>query len=166
MVEIGTTIEACVTRVEPYGVFLKHGTADVFVPLPEISWSRIPSLHDAVRVGQIVCLRVVRFNYRDRVLVGSMRRAHPEENPYRKLSRLEPGTVLRGKVIFTSGYSFRIELPNSIVGSMPMCSTDSRYEVGDAVDVVITALEVDDGVLELGPAGSINRPVGISSTSD
>jgi hypothetical protein len=35
MLEIGSTIQAQVERVEPYGLFLKHGDGTVFVVLPE-----------------------------------------------------------------------------------------------------------------------------------
>lgn len=105
MVEIGSIIRGKVNRVEPYGVWLEHAQGPVLVLAPEVSWSDRRPLSEMIRPGEQYDVIVLRYNYRDHVAVGSIRRLHPEENPYRQMARLEPGTVLRGRVLRCSAMS-------------------------------------------------------------
>jgi ribosomal protein S1 len=149
MVEIGSTIQAQVLRVEAYGVFLKHGDETVFVVLPEVSWLDTKALRDRVHVGEVFDVYVLRYNYRDRQIVGSIRRAHDELNPYRALSRLPPAQILCGKVVQTSDDRVTVRLANGASGKIPKSRVPADLELGEAVEVVIVALEVDEGDLIL-----------------
>lgn len=149
MIEIGSVIRARVVRVETYGVFLAYGEEDIFVVLPEISWHRIQDLRKALTVGEHLDILVVGYNYRNKQIIGSVRLLHPEQNPYRDLSRLEPETVLHGKVVFLDSVSVRVELENSARGNIPKNQLEIELKVGDSVDVKIASLWVDQGILEL-----------------
>src|SRR2546423_12274196 len=112
MVEIGSIIQAQVERVEPYGLFLRHGDETVFVVLPEVSWLDKRDLRERVRVGEAADVYVLRYNYEKKHIVGSIRRAHPELNPYRTLSRLPPGEPHCGTVVQTSDDRLTVRLAN------------------------------------------------------
>src|SRR4051794_2009735 len=103
MVDIGAVFRARVERIEPYGVWLKHNNEDVIVLIPDLSWQRIGHPEELVSVGDVCDVFAMRYNYANRVVVGSLKALRPEENPYRKLARLEPGSVLQGKVKSTVG---------------------------------------------------------------
>src|SRR5438105_4118468 len=111
MLEIGSVIRGSVVRVEPYGLYLKSGDQTVVVLAPEVSWFGKGELRQCVRVGEVFDVLVLRFNYPKREVVGSIRRLKPEENPYRHLSRLEPGTVLRGCVTGVYRDGVAVDLP-------------------------------------------------------
>jgi ribosomal protein S1 len=153
MIEIGSIIEAVVTRIEPYGVYLQHDGETVLVLIPEVAWQPVRDLRDKCQIGERLPVYVLRYNYVDRAVVGSFRRAHPEANPYRQLSRLAPGTVLPGRVKYLSKDGLTLEMPNGARGFMP-----SRYAAGKSaqpesvVNVVIGSIDVDEGRLWLEPA--------------
>jgi len=152
MVEIGSIIRARVTRLEPYGIFLEHAEGPVCVLLPDVSWSAQGDLQERIRVGAEYDVLVLRYNYRDRIVVGSIKRLHPEENPYRQLSRLEPGTALPAKVRHSAGSEVTVELENGAWGHAPRHLLPAGLKAGDLIEVVITGLEVDEGRLWLEPA--------------
>jgi ribosomal protein S1 len=157
MVEIGSSIRATVTRVEPYGIFLEHPEGAVVVLIPEVSWCDRRPLAERVRPGDEYEVLVLRYNYRDRQLVGSIRRLQPEQNPYRQLARLEPGTIVRGTVILPHDGEVTVELSNGAWGRVPKASITAKVERGDELDLVITAIDVDEGRLNLEPAGRSAR---------
>ncbi len=152
MFEIGSVIRARATRVEPYGLYLEHAGERVVVLAPEISWKPSGDLRQAIRLGDEYDLLILRYNYRDRCFVGSLRRVHPEENPYRDLSRLAPRTTLRGKVINAIAGEATVELANGAWGRVPIRELSTTPTKGDELDVMISALEVDEASLTLAPA--------------
>lgn len=157
MVEIGDTIKAHVSRIEPYGVYLEHPQSAVIVLLPELSWAAVQNPRDVVRLGEELDVLVTGYNYKTREIVGSLRRLHPEKNPYRDLSRLEPGTSLKGKITFADSVSYCVEFPNGARGSLPKVGASGTRKVGDEVEVIITHLAVDDGIMAVSlfePAGA------------
>ena len=152
MVEIGNVVEGTVDRIEPYALFLNHAEGKVVVLAPEVSWHDHRSLRDRFKIGDVSRVLILRYNYKDEAYVGSIRRLHPELNPYRELSRLRPGTVLEGKVTSLAGDEVTVGLPNGAFGHVPKRLTPSHWERGQMVPVVITGLEVDEGRLWLDAA--------------
>src|SRR5438128_2199732 len=130
MVEIGSIIRAQVERIEPYGLFLRCGKETVVVLVPEVSWVDNRELHERVKVGDHFDVQVIRYNYEKKQVVGSIRRLHPEENPYRRLSRLEPGTIVRGRVSAVSDEDATIELPHGTRGQIPKHRRKTDLRVG------------------------------------
>ncbi len=159
MVEIGSVIQARVERIEPYGVFLKYETEKVFVHLPEVSWQDLGDPGESVQVDDILGVYVLRYHYLKREIVGSIRRLHPEQNPYRQLSRLPPGEVLRGQVKSTYRDGATVVLPNGARGHVPRTQVDQHnLKPGDEALVNIAALEVDEGCLTLAVAPEKTTP--------
>lgn len=151
MVEIGSVIRGKVNRVEPYGVWLEYGREPVLVLAPEVSWTEPRPLREVFRTDDECDVVVLRYNDRDRVIVGSIRRLHPEQNPYRQLASLQPGTILGGRVRLLAGDQVTIELPNRAWGHVPRHTLPDGVQTGDGVDVEIVAIEVDEGRLLLAP---------------
>ncbi len=134
----------------------------IVVLAPEVAWCGKGDLRDRMRPGDEFDVQVLRYNYQTRELVGSIRRLHPEQNPYRHLSRLEPGTILQGRVSGVYHDGATVRLPNGARGDLPKHRFGSRdLKAGDEVGVTIAALEVDEGrlTLDLAPqeSGSPNQ---------
>jgi ribosomal protein S1 len=159
MVEIGSVIEAAVEGVEVYGLFLKHGQEHVFVHLPDVSWTDTRDLRERFKPGDVLKVFVLRYNYRDRIVVGSLRRLCPEDNPYRALSRLPPGTLLEGRVTSLAGDEVTVEVANNAHGYLPKIHLHKQLTLGQRVRVAISGLEVDEGRLRLRlPEESARKP--------
>jgi ribosomal protein S1 len=164
MLEIGGIIEGTVKRIEPYGLFLNHEDGTVVVLVPEVSWRGHPGLLERFQVGDLLRALILRYNYQDNVYVGSIRRLHPEENPYRELSRLRPRTVLQGKVKSLAGNEVTVSLPNGAFGHVPKRRMPAHWQRDQIVPVVITALEVDEGRLWLDAAETDSNKIVNGST--
>ena len=74
MTEIGSVIEAIVTRIEHYGVYLQHKGETVLVLIPEVAWQPVKDLKETFHPGDRLKVYVLRYNYNDRAIVGSFRR--------------------------------------------------------------------------------------------
>src|SRR5262249_6576499 len=98
MIEIGAIVEAKVTRVEPYGIYLAHGNDTILVVLNNVAWLPSPTTLASFRPGQAVHVLVERLNYENGIYSGSLRKLDPEGNPSRQLSREPLGKVFVGKV--------------------------------------------------------------------
>ena len=152
MLEVGSTVEAEVKMVKPYGVYLEHAGHEILVLIPEVSWNPTHNLEAAVRVGDRRKVYLLRYIYQKKQYAGSFRRLQPEENPYRVLSRLPPGEVLPGRVGQLLGDEWTIHLPNGAYGHVPNANACMDWHHGDRVAVRIAALEVDEGRLTLASA--------------
>lgn len=167
MVEIGTTISATVTRIEPYGVWLEHHGEKVLVLAPELSWESAKRIPDMVQVGQELIVKAIRYNYPKHTIVGSVRALQPEKNPYRQLSLLDPDTSLTAKVIFLAGDTVTVELQNKAWGHLPIDGLEPQLRLGDVVEVVIYTLEVEEGrlVVHLAPQENLQKSKDLVSAS-
>jgi ribosomal protein S1 len=170
MVEIGTTISARVTRIEPYGVWLDHDGEKVLVLIPYFSWAPVQDLSQHVRVGQDLAVKVIRYNYQNRVIVGSRRALEPEKNPFRLLSFLDPGTPIEARVVLVNANDVTLELPNKVWGNLPRHRLPGEPKLEEVIQVVISALDVDEGRLTLDPAakehdsGAISEKILVPTT--
>jgi len=159
MVETGSIIRAQVVKIEPYGVWLEYQDEKVLVLVPDITWNMIGHPSDVVRLGDSLDIYVLRFNYRDKVIVGSIKKLHPDENPYRELSRLPPGTSLTGKVDIVLSDEILVVFENGARGRMRKKLLPGSLGKGETIDVIISSLEVEEGLLTLEPAYPHLNPV-------
>ncbi len=154
MIEIGSVISARIERIEPYGLFLRSGDEDVFVTADNFTWRAGQNPVARMKPGDVVEVRVLRYNYELRTTVASLKHVHPERNPYRELSRLPPGTLLHAKVQYDNydDGGLLVRLENDATGFIPKAKAPVGVSPGDEIDVVIFSLEVDSGDLRLEPA--------------
>ncbi len=81
MMEIGSTVEAPVVRVEAYGIYLKYDDEMILVLAPEFSWES-GDIRKKVKVGDTMKVQILRLNYQTGENVGSIRRLQQQQNPY------------------------------------------------------------------------------------
>lgn len=144
MIEIGTVVEATVTRTAPFGVFLQQGGDTIFVPLNNLSWTPSPDILSQFEVGQTIRVLVERFNYEKCQYAGNLRILTPERNPYREFAALPPGKLLRGRVKMVHQNGVTVELNRFCSGELPLTEETRGLTVGAEVGVQITSLELND----------------------
>ena len=144
MIEVGTVVEATVTRTLPFGVFLTHSGDTIFVPLNNLSWTPSPDILSQFEVGQTIPVLVERLNYEKCEYAGNLRILTPERNPYREFSVLPPGYVIRGRVKMVHQNGVTVELNELCSGELPVTEATRELTVGAEVDVQITSLELND----------------------
>jgi small subunit ribosomal protein S1 len=159
MVEVGSVINAKVVRIEPYGVWLDFRGERALVLVPELSWKKIAHPTEIVHEGDAIDVYVSHYNYKDQVIVGSVKRLCPEQNPYRELSRFAPGTPLHATVVSLFSDEVTVELANGAWGHIRRDRLPEHIQRGDSIEAVITDLQVDQGRLTLEPTGQTIKPV-------
>jgi ribosomal protein S1 len=162
MIEVGSVIAVEATQIVPYGVWFRHQGEKGLVLITDLSWEPVHDPSEIVHVGQTFDVKAIRYNYKNRQIVGSLKALEPEKNPYRKLARLEPGTILEGRVSTTSNGDTFVYLPYNTCGHIPTTADRRELKPGERVKVSIASLEVDEGrlVLNLEPE---NRDANIPS---
>lgn len=149
MIEIGSTVDATITRVEPYGLFLTHDDDSIFVPANNIAWVPTPTTMDAFRVGDSLSVVIERLNSENNTYAGSVKHLHPEENPYAAISLLPPNTVLEGMVKMVHQHGVSVETENRCIGELPLTDDTRALQKGAQVNVQVTALDVENQRMSL-----------------
>jgi ribosomal protein S1 len=78
-----------------------------------------------------------------------LKQLDPEGNPYRELSRMPPGTVLRGKVRMMHHNGITVDIGTNCVGELPLNPQTKSLSTGSEIEVQITSLEVNDQKMTL-----------------
>ena len=164
MLEIGSVVTAKVLSIEAYGLFAKSGDDDIFVDHGEFSWRNQPDRVACLSESDAIEVRVLRLAYAKGLYACSIKRVNPDDSPYRQLSRLPIGTILKGKAVRIMGKRMCVDLDNGAFGFIdsPHTTMLDRSFPFD-VDVVIAALEVDTCQLLLVPASTIRMQTSITS---
>jgi hypothetical protein len=74
MLSLKQTVEAVIERIEPYGVFLRHGDSVILVMLPDIAITR-EEVRIAMQnfvISQTVTVTICRYNEDKSQYIGSM----------------------------------------------------------------------------------------------
>ncbi|MBL8819893.1 MAG: S1 RNA-binding domain-containing protein [Planctomyces sp.] len=144
MIEIGAVVEADVSRVEAYGIFLTHKSDSIFVPMNNVTWHADLAAPSDFQPGAKVKVLVERLNYKNNVYAGSIKHLSPEGNPYRDLSRQPPERIFSGRVKMVHHDGIVVDLGNGCVGDLPKCDQTTTLSEGSEVEVQITSLELDE----------------------
>ena len=77
--EVGDTVEATVTRIENYGLWLDVLGRRGLLMIPDISHRKVSHPSEYAQVGDTLNVKVVRFNWQNGDFVASRKELHPEE---------------------------------------------------------------------------------------
>jgi hypothetical protein len=158
MLEVDSVVTAVVLQTGTT-MLLQSGGHEIFVNVPEKFWH--PRAHyekaaDVFPIGSKVQVYILGYMYPRSQFLGSIRRAYPESNPYRRLSRIEPGMVFRGRVLGAELGSKDLAVildQEEIYGTIPRgnlirAGKKGQFRRGDQLDVVIEQLDVNQEKLE------------------
>ena len=77
--EIGSIIKANVTSIEPYGIWLQAQGKRGLLLITDISQKRVSHPSEYAKLGDILTVKVIRFNWKNGDFVASRKELHPEE---------------------------------------------------------------------------------------
>jgi small subunit ribosomal protein S1 len=157
--ELGIPVEGTVTEVVKGGVAVDVAGVRGFCPASQIDVRFVDDL--AVYVGQRLTFRITRYEPRNLVL--SRRVLLEEENAKRATEtrkKLEPGAVLRGKVVGFKPFGAFIDLGG--IEGMLHISELGYARVEKPEDMLALGQEVDVAVLKIEPAAKGDKSERIS----
>ena len=96
--EEGETRQGRVTSLADFGAFVNINGADGLVHLTEISWERINHPSEVLKVGQEVDVKVIDID-QDRKRIGLSIRQLLEDPWPQKVSHIQPGQLIAGKIV-------------------------------------------------------------------
>ena len=132
--EEGQVRKGIVKTIKAFGAFVDLGGADGLIPISELSWTRVGTAEEVVKVGQEVEVKIARLD-RDARKIGLSLRAM-QGNPWDDFARdHRPGVRIEGKVTRIADFGAFVELAPGIEGLIHISelTTGRVRKVSDAV---------------------------------
>ncbi len=154
----GQTVRGVVKNVTGYGAFVDLGGIDGLLHITDMSWSRVASPLDAVRPGEEVEVKILKYDKeKGRVSLG---RKQLMPDPWASVAeRYTPGTKLTGKIMGLTDYGAFVEVEPGIEGlvhvsemswSKRKVHPSKIVNVGDEVNVVVLGVDSKERRISLG----------------
>ena len=154
----GQIVRGVVKNVTGYGAFVDLGGIDGLLHITDMSWGRVASPLDAVRPGEEVEVKILKYDReKGRVSLG---RKQLLPDPWASVpERYSVGTKITGKIMGLTDYGAFVELEPGIEGLVHVSemSWSKRkqhpskiVEAGDDVDVVVLGVDSNERRISLG----------------
>lgn len=154
--EVGTVLQGEVKNITDYGVFVYLNGVDGLVHISELSWGRVKSPKEIVKVGDIVKVRVLSINLEKKKVSLSMK--FEDENPWNNAeSKYAIGNVIDGRVARMTEFGAFVELEVGVDALLHVSQIAIKHiekpkdvlKVGDQVTAKITELDVNNKKISL-----------------
>lgn len=163
--EKGQVLEGTVKNITNYGVFVDLGGVDGLIHITDLSWGRINTPEDIVKLDEKIKVVVLDFNEQKRIALGLKQlTAHPWES-------LDPdlkvGDKVKGKVVLIADYGAFIEIKPGVEGLIHVSEmswsprlriAQDFLKVGDEVEAQILSLDRDARKMSLGLKQLVPNP--------
>jgi small subunit ribosomal protein S1 len=146
----GDVVEGRVKNITDYGVFIDLGGLDGLMHITDISYGKISHPSEVVKVGDVIKVKVIRFDREKRRVSLGMKQLRPD--PWTLVrEKYREGDKLYGVVTNITKYGAFIEIQEGVEGllhisemswSKNLKSPGDILSIGDRVEVV--ALKIDE----------------------
>jgi small subunit ribosomal protein S1 len=148
-IEEGVIMEGVVKNITDYGAFIDLGGIDGLLHIIDMSWGRIQSPGDIIKVGDTIQVKVLKFDReKERISLG-YKQLMPD--PWQSVAERYPkGSRVQGKVVSLTDYGAFIEIEPGVEGlvhvtemtwSKRLKHPSKLLSIGQDVEAVV--LEVD-----------------------
>lgn len=154
---IGSIVEGTVVRLADFGAFVDLGPVEGLLHISDISWGKITHPSEAVKVGQALTLKVLRFDKKAQKLSLGLRQI--EDDPWvQAKTKYPPGTKVRGMVVSKTDFGCFIEIEQGLEGLVhatgPLVSDSAKErlrktDIGDELSAVVLDLDLTSRRLSL-----------------
>ncbi|WP_457607016.1 30S ribosomal protein S1 [Nitratifractor sp.] len=168
IIGVGDTVEALVSNIEPYGVFVDLGEdLEAFLHVSEISWDKnVKHPKDYLEVGEQINVEVIEIDKENRRLRVSLKSLLPK--PMEEFSRKHRvGDIVTGTVSSLTDFGAFVRLDGGVEGLLhnQESSWDKSkrakdlFKTGDEVEVKIIKIDTDAGKISLSKKALEKSPV-------
>ena len=147
----GQVVRGEVKNITDYGAFIDLGGVDGLLHITDISWQRIENPRTVLSIGQMIDVRIIRFNRETgRISLGLKQL---REDPWERVAeRYAVGARVKGRVTNVTEYGAFVEIEPGIEGlihvsemSWSKKSTQPGRLLSVSQEVDVEVLEVDQG---------------------
>jgi len=164
--EEGQVLQGVIKNITDYGAFVDLGGVDGLLHVTDISWKRINHPSEALKIGESVQVKVIKFN--DETQRISLGIKQLTEDPWLKVfERFPIGSKMSGVVTNITDYGSFVELEDGIEGLVhvsEMSWTKKNVHPGkivstsEKVEVMILEIDVQKRRISLGIKQCIDNP--------
>lgn len=160
MFKVGDRVKGRISSVTDYGLFVEVAeNIEGLVHISEISWTdRIANLSERFHVGDTIEVRIVSFDVENRRMSLSIKQL--EKNPWESIKeKFSVGEKIKGTVSNVTDFGVFVQLMPGIDGLVHISDLSwtehieypgSRYKIGQEVEAIILAIDVDNKKISLG----------------
>lgn len=157
-IEEGVVLEGVVKNITDYGAFIDLGGIDGLLHIIDMSWGRITSPNDILKVGDTVQVKVLKFDReKERISLG-YKQLLPD--PWQSVAERFPvSSRVRGKVVSLTDYGAFIEIEPGVEGlvhvtemtwSKRLKHPSKLLSIGQEVEAVVLEVDSDNRRVSLG----------------
>lgn len=162
----GAIIKGKVKNVTDYGVFVDLGGVDGLLHVTDISWGRVQNPAEAVKVGEELELKILKFD-REKLRI-SLGRKQLVPDPWVTVpQRYSAGMRVYGKVVGVTDYGAFVELEPGVEGlvhisemtwSKRMKHPSKIVTIGDELEVLVLGVSEEQRRISLGLKQTLPDP--------
>lgn len=153
---VGDVKQGIVKNITDYGAFVNVDGVDGLVHISELSWGRIRSPKDVIKVGDEVKVRVLEINKEKQKISLSMK--FDDENPWNDAeNKFAVGNVIEGRVARMTDFGAFVELEKGVDALLHVSQISVKHvekpsdvlKVGDQITAKVTDLNLKDKKISL-----------------
>ena len=155
-IKVGDVMDGVVKNITDYGAFVNVGGVDGLVHISELSWGRIRSPKDVVKVGDEVKVRILDINKEKKKISLSMK--FKDENPWNDAAeKYAVGNIVTGRVARMTDFGAFIELETGVDALLHVSQISVKHvekpsdvlSVGEEVTAKVTDLNLEEKKISL-----------------
>ena len=165
-IQEGQTLEGIVKNITDYGAFVDLGGVDGLLHVTDISWKRINHPSEALKLGDNVKVKVIKFNDETKRISLGIKQLN--EDPWQNIHERFPiGSKMSGVVTNITDYGSFVELEDGIEGLVHVSEMswtkknvhpNHLLSSSEKVDVMVLEIEEDKRRISLGIKQCMENP--------
>ena len=165
-IQEGQTLDGIVKNITDYGAFVDLGGVDGLLHVTDISWKRINHPSEALKLGDNVKVKVIKFNDETKRISLGIKQLN--EDPWQNIHERFPiGSKMSGIVTNITDYGSFVELEDGIEGLVHVSEMswtkknihpNHLLSSSEKVEVMVLEIEEDKRRISLGIKQCIENP--------
>ena len=165
-IQEGQTLEGIVKNITDYGAFVDLGGVDGLLHVTDISWRRINHPSEALRLGDNIKVKVIKFNDETKRISLGIKQLN--EDPWQNIHERFPiGTKISGVVTNITDYGSFVELEDGIEGLVHVSEMswtkknvhpNHLLSSSEKIEVMVLEIEEDKRRISLGIKQCVENP--------
>ena len=138
-IQVDDIIEGKVMRFTNYGAFIDVGGVDGLLHISEISWGKIHHPSDALKIGQIVNIKVIAKDQTHEKISLGLKQTIPE--PWQNVdNKLAVGDIIDGKVVQIKEYGLFVEIEPGMDGLVHISEIAHKHVADPSTEVKVNEM--------------------------
>ncbi len=165
-IQEGQTLDGIVKNITDYGAFVDLGGVDGLLHVTDISWKRINHPSEALKLGDNVKVKVIKFNNETKRISLGIKQLN--EDPWQNIHERFPiGSKMQGVVTNITDYGSFVELEDGIEGLVHVSEMswtkknvhpNHLLSSSEKIEVMVLEIEEDKRRISLGIKQCMENP--------